>query len=85
VLHAFTGSDGAYSWAGLIADRAGNLYGTTTEGGASGAGVVFKLTHNGSGGYTESVLYAFTGGSDGCDPFAGLIADSAGNLYGTTE
>ena len=87
VLHAFTGgSDGAYPGVGpLIADSAGNLYGTTQVGGASGQGVVFKLAPNGTGGWTESVLYSFTGGSDGGQPFYGsLIADGAGNLYGTT-
>jgi uncharacterized repeat protein (TIGR03803 family) len=79
VLHSFTGSDGANPFAGLIADGAGNLYGTTAAGGASGQGVVFKLSPSG----TETVLHAFTG-SDGANPEAGLIADSAGNLYGTT-
>jgi uncharacterized repeat protein (TIGR03803 family) len=65
----------------LIADSAGNLYGTTTQGGASGNGVVFKLSPGG----TETVLYSFTGGSsDGAFPIAGLLADGAGNLYGMT-
>jgi uncharacterized repeat protein (TIGR03803 family) len=79
VLYAFMGnaSDGSFPLAGLIADGAGNLYGTTAEGGASDAGVVFKLAPNGAGGYTESVLYAFT--DDDVQP-AGLIADGAGNL-----
>ncbi len=84
VLHSFTGgsSDGAFPFAGLIADSAGNLYGTTQGGGASNNGVVFKLAPGG----TETVLHSFTGGSDGSNPlFAGLIADGAGNLYGTTE
>jgi uncharacterized repeat protein (TIGR03803 family) len=81
VLHSFTGgSDGKNPGAGLIADSSGNLYGTTQFGGASNAGVVFKLSPGG----TETVLYSFTGGSDGSEPFAGLIADSSGNLYGTT-
>jgi uncharacterized repeat protein (TIGR03803 family) len=66
--------------AGLIADSSGNLYGTTGFGGASGKGTVFKLTPGG----TETVLSSFTGGSDGAVPVAGLIADSSGNLYGTT-
>jgi uncharacterized repeat protein (TIGR03803 family) len=78
-------SDGRTPEAGLIADSAGNLYGTTTGGGVStslcaGCGTVFKLSPGG----TETVLHAFTGGSDGGLPMAGLIADSSGNLYGTT-
>jgi uncharacterized repeat protein (TIGR03803 family) len=80
VLHSFTGgADGRYPEAGLIADSAGNLYGTNQNGGPSNAGVVFKLNKTGL-----TVLHSFTGGADGGTPFAGLIADSAGNLYGTT-
>ena len=82
VLHSFTGgSDGANPQAGLIADSSGNLYGTTSGGGASGNGVVFKLSPAG----TETVLHSFTRGYDGANPQAGLIADSSGNLYGTTS
>jgi uncharacterized repeat protein (TIGR03803 family) len=82
VLYRFTGgSDGASPFAALIADGAGNLYGTTFFGGASGHGTVFKLTPSG----TETVLYSFTGGSDGANPLAGLIADAAGNIYGMTN
>jgi len=91
-LYTFTGAgDGATPIAGVISDGAGNLYGTTFWGGtvnatgSNGNGTVFKLTPNGSGTYTESVLYAFSGGNDGGLPGAGLIADTAGNLYGTTE
>jgi len=80
VLHSFTGSDGAYPTDGLIADGAGNLYGTTEFGGADNYGVVSKLAPDG----TETVLYSFTRGSDGEYPYAGLIMDSSGNLYGTT-
>jgi uncharacterized repeat protein (TIGR03803 family) len=81
VLYSFTGgADGAYPGAGVIQDSAGNLYGTTYEGGASESGVVFKLDTTG----TETVLYSFTGGADGGNPEAGVIRDSAGNLYGTT-
>ena len=87
VLHAFNGTDGAHPYSGLIFDAAGNLYGTTYYGGGvCGCGTVFKLTPNGDGSWTESVLHAFTIGSgDGNRPRAGLIFDAAGNLYGTTE
>ncbi len=85
VLHAFTGgSDGASSDAGLIFDKAGDLYGVTWPGGTHGAGVVFKLAPNSDGTWTESELYQFKGGKDGAYPRAHLIFDSAGNLYGTT-
>ena len=68
MLHSFTnGSDGAYPVAGLIFDAAGNLYGTTGGGGASGCGTVFKLTPNADGSWTESVLHSFNG-SDGAYP-----------------
>ena len=88
VLYAFAGgSDGAFPNPGLVADNAGNLYGDTGWGGgascpgASGCGTVFKLTPDG----TESVLYAFQGGSDGWDPWeAGVAMDANGNLYGET-
>jgi uncharacterized repeat protein (TIGR03803 family) len=80
VLHSFGGADGSHPAAGLIRDKAGNLYGTTYYGGASGAGTVFKLDTTG----TETVLYSFTGGSDGKWPPGRLVLDSTGNLYGTT-
>jgi uncharacterized repeat protein (TIGR03803 family) len=67
--------------AGLLRDSAGNLYGTASGGGAFGWGNVFKLDNTG----TETVLYSFTGGSDGSCPMSGLILDLSGNLYGTTE
>jgi uncharacterized repeat protein (TIGR03803 family) len=84
-LYKFTGgADGSYPPAGLIFDAAGNLYGTTAFGGAHNAGTVFELTPNADGGWTESVLYSFTGGKDGWNPEASLIFDSGGSLYGTT-
>jgi uncharacterized repeat protein (TIGR03803 family) len=83
VLHSFIGSDGEYPYAGLIFDAAGNLYGTTYEGGASNYGTVFKLAPNQDGSWIESVLHSFHG-SNGENPEAGLIFDAAGNLYGTT-
>jgi uncharacterized repeat protein (TIGR03803 family) len=82
VIYNFGGSGegGLYPLAGLAIDAAGNLYGTASIGGSSGAGVVFKMTESGQ----ETVLYSFTGGTDGANPEASLLMDSAGNLYGTT-
>jgi uncharacterized repeat protein (TIGR03803 family) len=80
LLYEFLGGNGSGPYAGLISDAAGNLYGTTVGGGASGNGVVFKLSPPES----ETVLYSFTGAADGRNPYAGLIRDAAGNLYGTT-
>jgi uncharacterized repeat protein (TIGR03803 family) len=88
ILHAFTSADGRYPRAGLVFDAAGSLYGTTAFGGAHGYGVVFKLAPNADGTWTESVLYSFGGLADladGAQPYAGLVFDTAGNLYGTTE
>jgi len=89
VLYSFTcGSDGANPEAEVVFDRAGNLYGTTLYGGQDfgphGFGVVFELIPSASG-WTQTVLHTFTGGSDGGWPFAGLVFDTAGNLYGTTS
>jgi len=82
VLYSFTGAaDGAGPNGGLIRDPAGNLYGTTNGGGSGAAGVVFKIDTSGN----ETVLYSFTGGADGGYPLNGVIRDSAGNLYGTTQ
>jgi uncharacterized repeat protein (TIGR02543 family) len=83
-------ADGASPYAGLIMDKTGNLYGTTSEGGGPGAGVVFKLTPNNlTGGWSETVLYDFCSQSscaDGANPFhAGVIMDTAGHLFGTTS
>jgi len=83
VLHSFNGSDGWVPYAGLIFDAAGNLYGTTVEGGDTNVGTVFKLAPNQDGSWTESVLHSFNG-RNGQYPYAGLIFDAAGNLYGTT-
>ena len=74
------GSDGANPYAGVTIGADGSLYGTTFAGGAANAGTVYKLDASGS----ETVLYSFTGGADGGFPYAGVIADSSGNLYGTT-
>jgi len=93
VIHRFeSGQDGRQPFASLILDKAGNLYGTTPHGGGkegrhiASYGTVFKLAPNPDGSWTESILHRFTGGEngDGARPFAGLIFDTAGNLYGTT-
>ena len=85
VLHSFCTSlyacpDGANPESGVILDTAGNLYGTTSLGGPYGAGTVYQVTPSG----TETLLYSFTGGADGARPYAGVVLDKAGNLYGTT-
>jgi uncharacterized repeat protein (TIGR03803 family) len=81
LVYNFTGgADGSGPTGVLIHDSAGNLYGVTTGGGSAGGGVVFKVDKSGQ----ETVLYNFTGGSDGGSPSGGVIRDSAGNLYGTT-
>ena len=82
MLYSFAGGvDGANPIAGLVRDNKGNLYGTTVGGGAAGVGTVFKLSTTGR----ETVLHAFTGGTtDGANPFAGVLRDAAGKLYGTT-
>ena len=85
VLHNFgSGTDGSYPQAGLVFDAAGNLYGTTYEGGTYGLGTAFELTPAGGGTWTEQVLHNFGNSTDGANPQAGLIFDDAGNLYSTT-
>ena len=85
VLHTFTaGNDGEIPRDNLIFDAAGNLYGTVNYGGTGGHGAVYQLVSN-FGDWTKNELYSFTGGTDGGYPSAGVIFDSAGNLYGTTS
>ncbi|MGC1437703.1 MAG: choice-of-anchor tandem repeat GloVer-containing protein, partial [Terriglobales bacterium] len=84
IIHSFgSGADGIIPEAGLMAGIAGNLYGTTVQGGTHGLGTVFELTPA-SEGWTESVIYSFPGGKSGAGPITGLISDPTGNLYGTT-
>jgi uncharacterized repeat protein (TIGR03803 family) len=81
-LYTFTGSpDGAQPFQANLLEVNGTFYGTTVFGGADGYGTVFKLNSSGK----ESVLYSFTGGTDGAYPNANLVRDKNGNLYGTTQ
>jgi uncharacterized repeat protein (TIGR03803 family) len=83
ILHSFgTGSDGAHPTASLVSDAAGNLYGTTQNGGTSGYGTVFELMPGPQGTWVESVLYSFSGGADGSTPEGTVVVNSAGNIYG---
>ena len=83
VLHSFSGTDGAHPTASLVRDAAGNFYGTTFYGGSASCscGTVFKIDTAG----VETVLYSFTGGTDGKFPAGRLLLDSSGNLYGTAS
>ncbi|HEV3277427.1 MAG TPA: choice-of-anchor tandem repeat GloVer-containing protein [Terriglobia bacterium] len=81
-IYVFTGgSAGQYPFGPLIADSAGNLYGTTLNGGAYGYGTVYELPTTGG----EIVLHSFTGGADGGYPLGGVLRDAKGDLYGTTQ
>jgi hypothetical protein len=89
VLYRFAGTsvrspDGANPMAGVVFDSSGNIYGTTSSGGISKCGVVFKLAPTSHGGWSESVLYSFGCGSAGMYPKADLVFDVQGNLYGMT-
>jgi uncharacterized repeat protein (TIGR03803 family) len=91
VIHTFTGGtkDGSAAQGAPKPDRAGNLYGTTSSGGAKNNGTVYKLspilTGKKKGTWTEKILYSFKGGTkDGGGPQAGVVLDAGGNIYGTT-
>jgi uncharacterized repeat protein (TIGR03803 family) len=90
-LHRFQGGNGTSPVGSLVFDSVGNLYGATTDGGhagceGSGCGVVYELSPVESGPWTETALHLFVdNGKDGFNPEAGLVFDSAGNLYGTTQ
>jgi uncharacterized repeat protein (TIGR03803 family) len=91
ILHSFDGSDGMAPSGGLIADAAGNLYGETfgpgpygiVSGGETSGQLVYKLTPNSDGTWSETVLHRFDGPVSG-GPALGLIFDAVGNIYGTT-
>lgn len=85
VLVSFSGANGNNPQSGLILSAKGVLYGTTENGGTSNNGTVYELTHSANG-WNEKVIHNFgTGSADGTLPVAGLVTDSAGNLYGTTK
>jgi uncharacterized repeat protein (TIGR03803 family) len=84
ILHSFSGPDGYGPKAELIMDAKGDLYGTTMSGGTDSDGVVFKMSPVSGGGWSETVIYNFTGGGDQGFPEAPVWMDSKGNLYGTT-
>jgi uncharacterized repeat protein (TIGR03803 family) len=86
VLHHFGfGNDGGGLWGSLAFDAMGNLYGTTSGGGAYGDGTVFELTLDSNGTWTETILHSFPSfPDDGGAPFGSPMLDGAGNLYGTT-
>ena len=87
VIHSLAGApkDGEDEWSGPVLDQAGNLYGTTLYGGASNQGAVYKLSPGKKGKWTEKLLYSFkNNGKDGLVPYAGVVLDAAGNIYGTT-
>ncbi len=83
VIYSFAGEDdGEYTDTDVAIDAAGNLYGTSVLGGEFGGGTVWQLSPVG-GGWVHTVLYSFTGGADGGEPYKGVTLDAAGNLYGT--
>jgi uncharacterized repeat protein (TIGR03803 family) len=85
IVHRFgVGTDGAQPIGGVVSDTAGNLFGTTSLGGAYGNGTVFEEKRSGDS-WIESVIYSFSGGNDGTSPPAGVTLDARGNLYGTTS
>jgi uncharacterized repeat protein (TIGR03803 family) len=84
VIYSFAGgNDGEYLDTDLVMDSAGNIYGTTVQGGKHSSGTVFQLSPSGTG-WTHTVLYSFTGSADGAEPYKGVTLDSQGNLYGST-
>jgi len=83
VIYSFAGgADGEYPDTELAIDGAGNLYGTTVQGGRYNSGTVFQLRLS-NGGWIHTVLYDFRGGADGGEPYKGVTLDGHGNLYGT--
>ncbi len=90
VVHTFAGApkDGSNAYTAPALDKSGSLYGTTTTGGSKNLGTVYKLSPvlsgKNKGTYTQKILYSFQGGKDGTNPYAGIVFDASGNIYGTT-
>src|SRR5881227_1997115 len=82
VISSFEEDEGEYADTDLETDSAGNIYGTTVLGGDFGSGTVFQLSRTPNG-WVHTVLYSFTGGADGGEPYKGVTIDREGNLYGT--
>ena len=82
VIFSFEEEEGEYADTDLETDSAGNIYGTTVLGGEFGSGTIFQLTPTPNG-WQHTVLYSFTGGADGGEPYKGVTIDWRGNLYGT--
>src|SRR5207302_10591485 len=82
VIFSFAEDDGEYADTDLETDSAGNIYGTTVLGGDLGSGTDFKLSPTPTG-WMHTVLYSFTSGADGGEPYKGGTLDREGNLYGT--
>jgi len=83
IIYSFAGgNDGEYLDTDLVIDSAGNLYGSTVQGGDFSSGTVFQLSPSGTG-WTHTVLYSFTSGTDGAEPYKGVTLDAHGNIYGT--
>src|SRR5437588_9667544 len=86
LVHGLTDApDGHAPFAGLTFNKAGHLFGTTSNGGSSGSGCLFELVPQSSGGWTESVVYSFTNGSDGGFTSTPVIVNGAGNIFGTAQ
>ena len=84
LVYSFSGPDGSTPLNGPTVDSNGNLYGTTSAGGANGWGTAYSLQRSGSG-WVETTLHSFQGGSDGITPSSAVVLDQGGNLYGVTE
>jgi uncharacterized repeat protein (TIGR03803 family) len=87
VIHAFTRypAEGILPEGTPLLDKAGNIYGTTALGGAKNYGIVYKLSPGKKGRWKDQILYSFKSGKDGANPWAGIVFDAAGNIYGATH